>query len=287
MTLLGEAIRKHRVERAMTLAQLAEHAGCSKAYLSGIETGRVANPPSEPILRAIARALGLAPETLTRLADWQRTPAPIRADLNRLATQQQQLQQLLAGLSSQSSDSPRNLDELYRSGQLQRIVEQTQSNLCPTETLGRLVPLINKVAAGYPTDFTDLDYPARVADEYIPCPHLDDPDAFAARVVGMSMKPDYNEGDMIIFSPRREPTHGCDCFVRLLPDHHSTFKRVYFENEQHVRLQPLNPAFAPQVIELDQVAGLYPAVMRIQSIQPPPASSSAPARTAQEQITHE
>jgi len=44
-------------------------------------------------------------------------------------------------------------------------------------------------AGAYTADFTDLDYPLNVADEYTAAPGLDDPQAFAARVVGDSMLP--------------------------------------------------------------------------------------------------
>ena len=63
------------------------------------------------------------------------------------------------------------------------------------------VPVINRVSAGYPKDFTDLSYPRGVADEYVGCPDVHDKDAFAARVAGDSMTPKYTQGDIVIFSP--------------------------------------------------------------------------------------
>ena len=130
--------------------------------------------------------------------------------------------------------------------------------------LPREVPLINRVAAGYPTEFTDLGYPARVADEYVRCPDIADADAFAARVIGDSMLPDYREGDIVIFSPARDVRPGSDCFARIEPDHESTFKRVFFERdadgEELIRLQPLNPAYPPRTLPREHVAGLYAAV---------------------------
>ncbi len=126
------------------------------------------------------------------------------------------------------------------------------------------VPLINRVAAGYPRSFTDLGYPVRVADEYVRCPDLADPDAFAARVVGDSMLPEYREGDIVVFSPARAVASGMDCFVRIEPDHESTFKRAYFERgaggEELIRLQPLNPEYPGRVLGREQVSGLYAAV---------------------------
>ena len=108
------------------------------------------------------------------------------------------------------------------------------------------VPVINKVAAGYPTEFTDLGYPARVADEYVAVPGVHDADAFAARVCGESMLPEYREGDVVVFSPMLDAVHGSDCFVRFSDDAgthdgggefgsgggqagETTFKRVFFE----------------------------------------------------------
>ena len=135
--------------------------------------------------------------------------------------------------------------------------------------LAREVPLINQVRAGYPAEFTDLSYPARMADEYVRCPDIDDADAFAARVVGESMMPEYREGDVVVFSPAREVRAGMDCFVRFEPDGETTFKRVFFENGaagEMIRLQPLNPAFSAQVVEREKVGGLYAAVSVIKKI---------------------
>lgn len=138
-----------------------------------------------------------------------------------------------------------------------------------TFPVGR-VPLINKVAAGYPSGFTDLDYPAQVADEYVLAPGVRDPDAFAARVTGESMLPDYKPGDIVVFSPLADLADGCDCFARLEPNHENTIKRVYFETDAHgeelIRLQPLNPAFTALTLPRDEVAGLYRAVWRMTAL---------------------
>lgn len=164
------------------------------------------------------------------------------------------------------------------------------SSLMPVE-----IPLINSVAAGYPTDFTDLGYPARVADSYVRSPDISDPDAFACRVVGDSMEPEYREGDIVIFSPARPIATGMDCFIRLEPDHESTFKRVWFEKRTpgadvapddeptdviskwaaryerkhaalkpeevtHLRLEPLNNKYPARTVAREQIAGMYAAV---------------------------
>jgi transcriptional regulator with XRE-family HTH domain len=52
---IGQRIRSHRQSNHLTLKQLAEKVGCSDAYLSQIENGRVS--PSISSLKKIASAL--------------------------------------------------------------------------------------------------------------------------------------------------------------------------------------------------------------------------------------
>lgn len=256
---LAEAIQRKRGELGWTQTQLAQAAGCSKAYLSEIENQKHRHPPSDRVIEQLERAMNMVPGELKRLADWQSTPAAIREDFVKLSRQ-------LEVNGVRRADGTMNLDAIYRSGRLARYVDETTVNLSPVAMARRGVPLINKVAAGYPSDFTDLDYPAKVADEYVASPATEDPQAFAARVVGQSMMPEYREGDILVFSPARTPADGADCFVRLLPDHQTTFKRVFFETGDRVRLQPLNPAYQPRVVGRDEIDGLYPAMYRIQTI---------------------
>ena len=60
-------------------------------------------------------------------------------------------------------------------------------------------------------------------------------DVFATRIAGDSMRPLYQPGDIIVCSASAKVEDGCDCFVRLEPDHESTFKRVYFRRRQTTR----------------------------------------------------
>lgn len=265
-------MRARRAELGLTLVQLAELATCAPSYISEIENGKRATPPSEPLLIRLETALGLPVGKLRNAARWQQTPREVKRQVEKLAAQQAAARRLaeLVAAARPPGKPPRAgaLDELYRSGELRKLIEQ----LGPATTGGdaielplpREVPLINSVAAGYPTEFTDLGYPARVADEYLRTPDIADPDAFAARVVGDSMEPAYREGDIVIFSPARVVKSGMDCFARLEPDHETTFKRVYLETGddggERIRLQPLNPAYPARTVDREQVAGLYAAV---------------------------
>lgn len=283
---LGGIIRRQRRRLGWSLAELAERAGCTKSYLSAIETGRK-GPPTRVIIDRLESALLLDRGELLGHAQWDQTPADIRADLQSLRRRDQHAR-MLAKLLSLSARRGTSLDELYASGVLKSAIDRLdpehatgadaddRSSVRSREVCGigavlpTEVPVINKVTAGYPADFTDMGYPARAGDEYIRTPDLRDPDAFAARVVGDSMQPIYQEGDIVVFSPAKPVESGSDCFVRLEPDSQSTFKRIYFERDESgnemIRIQPINNAYAPRTVPREQVAGLYAGVSVIRSI---------------------
>lgn len=261
----GAALASARAAAGLSLEALAGRVGCAKSYLWALERGRK-GPASEEMVERLEAALGLEAGALGAAARWQRTPRVVRRDIEALRERGRSGERL-ARLLGEGVRGGASLDELYKSGALGALIER----LSPTGTVMESVraalpleiPLINRVTAGYPADFTDLGYPARVADEYVRSPDLSDPDAFAARVVGDSMEPDYREGDIVVFSPAVEVRSGMDCFVRLEPDHESTFKRVYFEGEggeEMIRILPLNGRYAARVLPRERVAGLYAGV---------------------------
>lgn len=293
---VGEIVRSSRERMGLTLTALAQRAGCAKSYLSMIENGRRRSPASREVLSAIERALQLPAGTLLSAAHMQQSPASFKKQLASMGTSQRAAAQL-ADLRG-----PGAIDQAYRSGQLQRLIEKldpgaerkrAKDENAVMTALPVEVPLINSVAAGYPCEFTDLSYPARVADEYVRTPDIRDADAFAARVIGDSMEPAYVEGDIVVFSPAKPVKSGMDCFVRLERDAQTTFKRVFVEEENaaargvasdvpgstpdgsmsgsvsvsgKIRLQPLNAKYAPRVLEREEVAGMYAAVTVMRQI---------------------
>ena len=281
---LGTKLRRQRRRLGLTLDELAGRTGISKPYLSLIETGRVPNPPSDEKLRRLEQTLGFTPGELITQAHLQRTPRDVRAMLHKLLAQRQEedggskiengKKKGANGTAAapslhhpSSTSSPVNLDDAYLSGVLQELVDRSSGNVETVAT--NAVPVINRVSAGYPKDFTDLSYPKGVADEYVGCPDVADADAFAARVAGDSMTPKYAEGDIVIFSPASGVRNGDDCFVRFA-DGHTTFKRVFFESDDRgtsvLRLQPRNERYRPQTVASDQVSALYKAVYKYQRV---------------------
>lgn len=276
MESLGSKLRRKRLRLGLTLDELAGRTGISKPYLSLIETGRVPNPPSDEKLSRLEQALGFTPGELITQAHLQRTPRDVRAVLQSLlkGSDTRQKEKGENGEEPPKSEgasggagAPINLDDAYLSGVLQELVEKSAGNVERVAT--NAVPVINRVSAGYPKDFTDLSYPPRVADDYVGCPEVNDKDAFAARVHGDSMTPKYREGDIVIFSPAANPKNGDDCFVRFA-DGHTTFKRVFFESDDKgtstLRLQPRNERYRPQIVPSEDVAGLYKAIYKYERV---------------------
>lgn len=273
MSELGRRIRAEREQTGMTLQALADAIGVSKSHMSLLESGKRAL--SEARVVAIEHALGVTDGRLTAQWRWENTPPGVRRDLETLARREQSSRQLaqrlrdLARRGGGGSTGRSTLDELLRTGELRRWIEEHTTNVeTPTPLAGR-IPVINRVAAGYPREFTDLDYPASVADEYIACPDVVDPSAFAARVVGDSMAPDYLEGEIVVFSPSLPTPDGSDCFVRLDRDNETTFKRVFFEDDgATIRLQPINPRYRPRRVQREDVGGLYAAAYVMRRVRP-------------------
>jgi repressor LexA len=259
---LGNIIRNKREEKKLTLDEVSRQTGFSKPYLSTIETGKVKNPPSDDLLIKLEKLLGFEPGLLLHIAHMERLPSDIRQGYESVQAENQKWRQFIKNLINKKTDTA-GLDSLL-----------TESNLSTKQdpairlgrTAGKFVPVINKVAAGYPVDFDDLSYPAGIADDYVRCPDIHDPDAFAVRVIGDSMEPKFKEGDIVVFSPAVEVRSGDDCFIRFAMPHETTFKRVFFEPENHVRLQPRNDKYPPLIVEGKRINGLYKAIIKYEML---------------------
>lgn len=299
MRTVGQMIHARREELGLTLQALALRVGCTRSYLSTIENDRRENPPSRDLLTKIELALRLDQGVLVRAGDLQAMPGDVRREMLDLQSRGQLYRRLVDLLRE------KGLDRAHKSGEFKALVDRlapdessekprderderasgstpSAANISIASSLPTQVPVINRVAAGYPTEFTDLGYPVRIADEYVSVPDVYDADAFAARVVGDSMSPDYRAGDIVVFSPAVGAFSGGDCFVRLERDAETTFKRVYFEKDsdgrEMIRLQPLNSAYPPRSYPREDVAGVYPAVYVVRSVPRPPPAATRPRR---------
>jgi repressor LexA len=263
---LGQIIRSKREQLNLTLDEVSNKVGFSKPYLSTIETGKVKNPPSDELLTRLERVLKFESGLLLHIAHMERMPSDVRGLYESREAENQKLRRCLQRLVEKRGGADSEIRALLGKGKGKGKGKEGEGESKSALAAGRLVPIINKVAAGYPTDFNDLDYPVGIADDYVRCPDLHDPNAFAVRVVGDSMEPRFHEGDIVVFSPAVEVHNGDDCFVRFTMPHETTFKRVFFEKENKVRLQPRNERYSPTVVDGHRIDGIYRAIIRYEKL---------------------
>jgi repressor LexA len=252
----GQHVRQARRRKKMTLDHLTAATGISKAYLSQIENGRV-DPPRDEKVHRLEKALGQQPGTLIELAHLAQAPEDVRRRLESLRNAFERSEQALQTLLRKLPDDG--------------AAAGTATPLPRERPLHGRVPIINRVAAGPPSEFTDMDYPPGVADDYLSTPPgLADPHAFAVAIEGDSMVPHYREGDIVLFSPAAPVTSGDDCYVRFAAEcrtaQGATFKRIYFDSDTAARLQPLNDQYPPWVVPLEEISGIYRAVYRYEAL---------------------
>ncbi|MHC4551821.1 MAG: helix-turn-helix domain-containing protein [Planctomycetota bacterium] len=257
---LGQIIRDQRKELHLTLDEVAAFTGFSKPYLSTIETGRVKNPPSDRLLRKLETYLQFEDGYLRRIAHIERMPVDVRQDFEAIDAENRRYKQIINDIVAHKL-KPNKVGQVLSQHEMD---PQQEENI--RQQPGKWVPVINKVPAGYPAEFDDMGYPVGFADDYVRCPDINDPNAFAVRVVGDSMEPKFSEGHIVVFSPAADVQNGDDCFVRLKSPHETTFKRVFFEKDDKVRLQPRNDMISPIIVHPRRLNGLYRAVIHYQQL---------------------
>ena len=168
---LGQIIRKKREQLNLTLDEVSNRIGFSKPYLSTIETGKVKNPPGDKLLTRLEKILEFEPGLLLHIAHIEGLPADVRQEYESAEAENQKWRHIVKNLVGEK-------DEKVDASRLSKLLAQSDLNIEQDNlplSAGRLVPVINKVSAGYPSDFNDLDYPVGIADDYIRCPDMHDP----------------------------------------------------------------------------------------------------------------
>ncbi len=130
----------------------------------------------------------------------------------------------------------------------------------PDESRPLRYPLVGKIAAGYPIE--------KVPDEdelnltsFLSGRKDRAESTFALKVEGDSMRDEgILDGDYILVE-RKETARNGERVVALLPDGQTTLKS-FFKEDDHIRLQPANPAFEPIRVKFCQVQGVVKAVVR-------------------------
>lgn len=130
----------------------------------------------------------------------------------------------------------------------------------------RYVPVLARVPAGNPKDYTDGDYPAGCAEEFVgvPAPFVQkDPSAFALRIEGDSMLPRFHDGDIVVVAPQSLPRSGRPAVVKV--DGAVTCK-LWSRHGNEVTLTPLNSDYAERKYTLSHIEWAYPITLLISAV---------------------
>jgi repressor LexA len=130
----------------------------------------------------------------------------------------------------------------------------------PDEDRPLRLPLVGKIAAGYPIEKVASEEELDLSEVLSPGDDNGE-SSFALCVDGDSMRDEgILDGDYILLERAQVAKNG-DRVVALLEDGSTTLKTFYKE-EDHIRLQPANPDFEPIRVKFCQVQGIVKAVVR-------------------------
>jgi SOS-response transcriptional repressor LexA len=128
----------------------------------------------------------------------------------------------------------------------------------PPDWRGRFVPILGRLAAGEGIDVVEAEqFPPGAADsfvEYRGAPAR----AFAVRVVGDSMLPGHQSGDLVVVAPDCPVQMGLACVLYETDegDRVARLKRLRREG-RWVYLESTNPAFPPVRLEARRLVGAF------------------------------
>lgn len=230
---LGRLIREERRRKHITADELAQRVGKARSFVQDLEGGRAELVTGE-VLTKVARALGLAPEVL-------------------LEAQRAEIRDLRRGLARlERAHTDRTLGELQ---------------LGPGEGGRRGLPLVEAEEGGLPRRFDGLRPEGKVVD-YVYVPGLRVSEGFAVvwrgEEMSRALEPSFRTGDLLVFAADRAARHE-DLVLAVLRAGGCAFRQLFLD-PKGLRLQPLNLAYPPLILDRDDVQELFVLVARLTTL---------------------
>ncbi len=127
----------------------------------------------------------------------------------------------------------------------------------PGQWAGKYVPVIGRLAAGEGVDTAEAEeHPPGWADSFIEYDAAPE-GAFAVRIVGDSMEPQYRDGDMVVVDSRRPVDSGICCvIVDDDGERRAKLKRMR-RKAKRIVLESTNPDYAPMELSARKIAASY------------------------------
>jgi SOS-response transcriptional repressor LexA len=134
----------------------------------------------------------------------------------------------------------------------------------PDGVTARYVPLISWAQAGTMASFSDeaYQYEAHLAF------NVTDRRAIAVQIRGDSMRPPYDEGDIVILYPSSEPRNGDLVIARLSESAGGDVMfKIYSVAREQITLSSYNPAYPPMTFPREDFAWIYPAASVVKNLR--------------------
>ncbi|MFW5652584.1 MAG: transcriptional repressor LexA [Planctomycetota bacterium] len=150
---------------------------------------------------------------------------------------------------------------LTRNANKSRSLRLTSKNFLPEDEDPMRLPLVGRIAAGYPIEKVPNTEELDLEDFFGQRTSSNRGNMFALRVDGDSMRDEgIWDGDYVIVEQRATARNG-ELVVALLPNGESTLK-TFFKEKGYIRLQPANPDFEPILVRDCTIQGVVMGVMR-------------------------
>ncbi|WP_159355882.1 S24 family peptidase [Methylovorus glucosotrophus] len=121
----------------------------------------------------------------------------------------------------------------------------------PTLEKFRVAPVVGQAQLGDEGYFVELEYAVGFGDGFIEWP-TKDPNAYAVRCVGDSMKPRIRHGEFVVVEPGHQPTPGDDVLVKCL-EGRVMVKELLFIRDGQVHLGSVNESHPKITIDQSQI----------------------------------
>lgn len=124
----------------------------------------------------------------------------------------------------------------------------------PIRSGGR-IPVVGHARLGDNGHFVELEYPVGHGDGYIDLPTRD-PNAYALRCVGDSMKPRIRNGEFVVVEPNRAIANGDEVLVKAA-DGRVMVKQFLYRRDGRVHLLSVNEAHPPMALDEHEVEAMH------------------------------
>jgi phage repressor protein C with HTH and peptisase S24 domain len=123
------------------------------------------------------------------------------------------------------------------------------------ETDWKLIPVVGMAQLGDNGHWADLEYPVGHGDGYIDFPSRD-PDAYALKCVGDSMRPRIRDGEFVIVEPNHAIEPGDDVLVKS-KDGRVMVKTFLYRRAGRLHLISINEAHPPMAFTDDEIEKMH------------------------------